>query len=306
MLCKRSSVRCGIISVDKPAGITSRKVVDRVAKIVKPAKAGHAGTLDPLATGVLVVCVGAATRLMPLIHEAPKSYRVQFLLGRRSDTDDLEGEVVFTENSRRVERAEIESLIPRFLGEIEQVPPAFSAVHVDGRRAYELARKGQTVELAPRKVTVHRLTLERFEYPEVEFEIECSSGTYIRSIGRDMGELLGCGALMSSLVRTRVGPFSVETATPFDDLVREKLDDVLHPARTATSHLPERTCTPEELELVRRGRPISWSTDQMPSTGTPADGSSIAILCPDGILAALAELQPNNVVQPRTVLLDQS
>jgi tRNA pseudouridine55 synthase len=246
---------------------------------------------------------------MPLIHELPKSYRAQFLLGQRSDTDDLEGNIIETPDVRPVEREELEALLPRFVGQIEQVPPAFSAVHVAGSRAYKLARKGRDVELAARKVTVHRLSLVRYAFyafPIVELEIECSSGTYIRSIGRDIGEALGCGALMSSLVRTSVGPFGLGNATPFDSVSRETFDQVLLPASAATTHLPRRLCTPEELELVRRGRQIpAESVVDAPSAAPGIETAQVAILAPDQSLAALAEVQPDGMLQPRTVLLEQ-
>lgn len=299
-------MRCGILNIDKPAGISSRKVVDRVQKLVKRAKTGHAGTLDPLATGVLVVCVGAATRLMPLLHELPKSYRAQFQLGRRSDTDDLEGEIVETPDVHPVARSEIESLLPGFLGKIEQVPPTYSAVHVDGQRAYELARKGGNFELTPRSVTVHRLQVVRYEFPELELDIECSSGTYIRSVGRDLGEALGCGALMSNLVRTSVGPFRVEQAAALDDVTKDRLDAILQPATAATVHLPQRVCNSEELELVRRGRQIPIDLlNTSESKVTAGEQAQVAILAPDGTLAALAIAQPDGMLQPRTVLLNQ-
>src|SRR3990172_9082730 len=154
---------CGILNVNKPAGMTSRRAVDRVVERAWPQKVGHAGTLDPLATGVLVVCIGPATRLIPIIQELPKAYHATFLLGRRSDTDDIDGHVVETPDAAPVVREQLAELLPRFTGAIEQVPPQFSAVHVDGEGAYKLARRGREVEISPRTVEIHRLSLVRFE-----------------------------------------------------------------------------------------------------------------------------------------------
>ena len=175
----------GLLNINKPPGMTSRKVVDRVAKLVKPAKAGHAGTLDPMATGVLVVCIGAATRLMSFVQQQPKGYRATFLLGKRSNTDDITGEVVDVSDASPVFRNQIETLLPQFVGKIEQIPPQFSAVHVDGRRAHELARKGETVEIKPRSVEVFGVTLNKFRYPELELEIECGSAAERANSGED-------------------------------------------------------------------------------------------------------------------------
>ncbi len=196
--------RGGWLVIDKPAGITSSRVVVQLRRATG-IKAGHAGTLDPLATGVLIVCLGPATRLIDVIHRQTKGYRARFLLGKQSDTDDIEGTVTDVVDARPVTRGDVEHALPRFVGKIAQVPPQFSAVHVQGRRAYQLARAGQEVEIEPREVEVFRLELLSFAYPELEVEIECGSGTYVRSIGRDLGALLGTGAGMSQLVRTRVG-----------------------------------------------------------------------------------------------------
>jgi tRNA pseudouridine55 synthase len=289
----------GILNIDKPAGVTSRRVVDRVVKLVRPGKAGHAGTLDPLATGVLVVCVGKATRLIELVQEQSKSYRAMFLLGRESDTDDMEGTITETAVEREITRDEIETHLPAFLGRIEQVPPAFSAVHVAGRRAYERARAGQTVELTARTVEVFRLEITRFAYPELELDIDCGSGTYIRSIGRDLGRALGCGALMSALVRTRVGPYRLEDAIQLDELSNETLDAcLLHPT-TAASGLPQRVADGDEIALIRAGRPIAVGDS------IEAGGDSVAIVNPAGEFLALARIDADtNRLLPFRVFID--
>jgi tRNA pseudouridine55 synthase len=295
-----SAIRFGILNVNKPAGLTSRRVVDRVVELVRPAKVGHAGTLDPLATGVLVVCLGKATRLIELVQEQSKSYHATFLLGRESDTDDLEGTITESAFEREIARDEIETHLPAFLGRIEQVPPSFSAVHVAGRRAYERARAGQTVELTPRTVEVFQLEITRFAYPELQLDIDCGSGTYIRSIGRDLGRALGCGAIMSGLVRTRVGPYWIEDSLQLDHVTPETLDAHLLEATTAVPSLSKRVANEDELALVRGGRPI-------PRGAVTQSGSndSVAIVDATGALLSIARVDPEgDRLLPYRVFID--
>lgn len=312
---------CGIFNINKPAGITSRKVVDRISKLVRPAKAGHAGTLDPLATGVLVVCVGPATRLVPFIQDRPKTYRARFLLGRTSNTDDVDGEVTPSAVSGEdVTRERIESLLPRFVGTIQQVPPQYSAVHVKGQRAYKRARRGEAVDLPARTVEVYRLELLSFDFPEVELEIECGSGTYVRSIGRDLGERLGCGAVMSGLVRSRIGPFSLETAVELDVLGEGRMGAarLLLPAAMAVGHLPQYRLSVAELEAIAHGRGIVSRCPSPPTplrvgegrnertnggTSHPTEETLVALLTPEGELAAVSQYRPaDGMLLPRQVL----
>ena len=249
---------CGLLNVDKPTGMTSRQVVDHVQKLVRREKVGHAGTLDPLATGVLIVCVGPATRLITRVQQGRKRYVSRFLLGRRSDTDDTDGEVVDGGDWSSVTRQLLEQTLPEFLGTIQQTPPQISAVKVAGQRAYKLARRGETVELEPRPVEVFSLRISKFEPPEFELEIECGSGTYVRSIGRDMGERLGCGAVMSALRRTTIGRFEVADAVSLDSVHSASLHDLLQTPQTAVAELPQRKLDPEEVVRIRQGRPIPW------------------------------------------------
>ena len=256
----------GILNIDKPLGLTSRAVVDAVGRLLRELgftrgtlpKVGHAGTLDPMATGVLVVGVGDATRLIELVQSRPKEYRGTFIFGCRSDTDDVTGQVVAGDAARAatIPREELDAALAPFRGRIEQVPPAFSAVHVGGQRAYQLARRGEEVELPARTVEVHRLEVVRFEPPELMLDIECGSGTYIRSIGRDLGERLGCGAVMSALCRTRIGPFDLSQAIPLDQLTADSLASRLQPCSIAAAHLPAYVCDAEDIENLSHGRGI--------------------------------------------------
>jgi tRNA pseudouridine55 synthase len=285
----------GLFNVNKPRGATSRRVVDVVKRLVKPAKAGHAGTLDPLATGVLVVCVGPATKLIEAVQQAPKTYAATFLLGRRSETDDLEGHVVEVDVPNPPSEADVRAVLPEFVGAIDQVPPAFSAVHVDGQRAYKLARRGREVEIEPRTVEVFGIVLRRFEYPEVELEIRCGSGTYVRSIGRDLGERLGCGAVMSDLERTAIGPFLLKDAVSPDELSLVHLVSPL----ACLGDLPRFRCDAALVGTIVHGRPLAGGREAGFTEETP-----VALVAADDTLLGLAEYwAEEGVLQPRTVFV---
>ena len=248
---------CGFINVDKPEGCTSRDVVNRIQKLAgRNIKIGHAGTLDPLATGVLVICVGRATKLVPWLHELTKDYEAKFLLGQSSNTDDVTGEVTRHEGVVPPTSEQIASAVASQIGVIMQRPPAFSAIKIDGQRAYKAARRGDEVDLDERPVTVHDIQILREHYPELSLCIECGSGTYIRSIGRDIGEKLGCGATMSALTRTAIGPFSVGDAITLEELDDDWQNAVLPPV-TGLSDMPQVTANDHMLEQLRHGRPVS-------------------------------------------------
>ena len=292
---------CGFLVLDKPAGMTSRRAVDRVKRLVRPDKTGHAGTLDPLATGVLVVAVGRATRLMACVQAGPKTYRATFLLGRRSETDDTEIEVEVLEATPDLDDSDIAVALEGFVGEIQQVPPAYSAVKVDGRRAYQLARSGQDVELTARTVNITSIRILGWSSPELDVEIVCSSGTYIRSIGRDLGKRLGCGAVMSQLVRTRVGPFSLEAALPVDAIDPDTLAERMVAPLVAVEDLPRQIATPDQLEEVFHGRRVAWSE------ATPEDGARVVLVDSESQLAAIGDYRADtSQFAPRHVFLDHS
>jgi tRNA pseudouridine55 synthase len=246
----------GILNVNKPPGWTSRDVVNRIERLTRPARGGHAGTLDPLASGVLVVCVGPATRLIQYVQRMRKRYRARFLLGRHSPTDDLEGEVTLLANASIPSGEMIEAALPRFLGEIQQRPPIYSAAKIRGRRAYKLARQGEVVELALRTITIYQLDVRRYEYPELDLDIDCGSGTYVRSLGRDLAAVLGTAAVMSALERTAVGGFRVEEAVPMDALSADTLFGHLQPPLAAVADLQRVGLSDEQLVEIRHGRPI--------------------------------------------------
>jgi tRNA pseudouridine55 synthase len=247
----------GILNLNKPSGVTSRKVVDVVQRLARPAKVGHAGTLDPLANGVLVVCVGQATRLMEYIQRMPKTYVGTFLLGRKSDTEDIEGRLEELTNPPVPTLEQIQSASLKFNGEILQRPPAYSALKIAGRRAYELARKGMSVELTPRPVSVHRLEIRSYNYPELVLEIECSRGTYVRSLGRDLAETLGTATVMSALTRTAIGSFHLTDALRPEQLNADNLPALLLPLLRAVEDLPRRVLSSVENDAILHGQTIA-------------------------------------------------
>ena len=260
-MARRKSGRTisGWCVVDKPAGLTSNAVVGRVRHAFNAKKAGHAGTLDPAATGVLAIALGEATKTVPYIMDAQKTYEFTVRFGAATNTDDAEGEVVGTSDLRPAD-AEIETALEPFLGDIQQIPPAFSAVKVDGERAYAKARSGEDVALEARPL--HVAALELVARPDADHAVlsmTCGKGGYVRSVARDLGEALGCLGHVATLRRTKSGPFSAERATPLDEIVElagtEVLDEILLPLEVALEDLPEARCTAIAADRLRHGNP---------------------------------------------------
>lgn len=243
----------GTLSVNKPLDLTSHDVVQRVRRVTDIRRVGHAGTLDPLATGVLVLALGRATRLLEYVVALPKTYEARVRLGQVSNTYDGEGQIV-EEHPVTAGGAEIETALGRFRGTIEQVPPMYSAIRKGGQRLYELARKGVEVEREARKVTVYELALERWEPPDATLRIVCSTGTYIRSLAHDLGQALGCGAYLAGLQRTAVGSFTVAEATPLDALNGQTWHSYLQTVDAAVEHLPRLDVSQEAAVSLANGQ----------------------------------------------------
>lgn len=272
----------GVLLVDKPEGPTSRTVVSDLARRLDLPSAGHCGTLDPRASGLLVVVSGAATRVQDLFTGHDKRYEAVVRLGATSATDDGEGPIVSTEPPPTLpEPWSVGSALRSFVGEIEQRPPAVSAVHVDGQRAWKRVRDGEEVEVPSRKVVVHAIEGIQFEWPTVSFDVSCGAGTYIRSIARDVGELLGCGGYLESLRRTRAGRFDVADAVAPEDATAERvlpleavLDDV--PRVDVPEADLDRLMSGQELsgaEMEEGAEPILWCAGKVIARGLVlADG----------------------------------
>ncbi|HEV3120617.1 MAG TPA: tRNA pseudouridine(55) synthase TruB [Isosphaeraceae bacterium] len=278
----------GLLNLNKPSGVSSRKALDGVARLLPRLKVGHAGTLDPLASGVLVVCIGTATRLVEFIQQMPKTYQATVLLGARSDTLDAAGQVTPVPNAPVPEFDQLRKALEMVASQAEQTPPQFSALKVGGRRAYDLARAGRHAALSARKVTIHRIDLLSYEWPRLELEIDCGSGTYIRSIARDLGEALGCGGIVETLVRTRIGHFTLASAVALADLSAETLKTHLRAPLEALGNLPRVVLSAAELAAVGHGQAlVAESADRRT---VPA--GRVALLGPDAELAAIAQHDP--------------
>lgn len=208
----------GIIIVNKPQGLTSHDIVNHVRRKFKIQRVGHAGTLDPLATGVLVMLLGRSTRLFNQFVGLDKAYRAKLILGTSTDSADIQGKIIKTMPCGHIHRQDVEEVFKKFVGDISQVPPMFSAVKIRGQKLYKLARKGIEIERPPRAVKIYCLRLESFLSPEVNFYLECSKGLYVRQLAEDVGGILGCGACISQIERTRVGSFAIEDAVTIEEL----------------------------------------------------------------------------------------
>ncbi len=274
----------GWLVVDKPAGLTSTAVVNKVKWAFDAKKAGHAGTLDPEATGVLAVALGEATKTVPYITDALKAYEFTVVLGQATNTDDAEGEVTATSDSRPTDD-EIKEALHRFVGDIQQIPPAFSAVKVDGQRAYAKARAGEEVELSARPLWVESLIMtDRPDADHVTLEMVCGKGGYVRSIARDLGEVLGCYGHVLRLRRVWSGPFRAEDGVSLETInaeaKSEALDRFLRPLEDGLADLPQVTCSEESATRLRNGNPapvIASGLDYGEEAWASLKGQAVAV-----------------------------
>jgi tRNA pseudouridine55 synthase len=286
----------GVLVVDKPIGLTSHDVVEIIRKGTNIRRAGHTGTLDPRASGVLVVLIGPAVRLSEYVSASDKRYQAIIRLGTTTDTYDGDGEVL-SSSEVNVSEEQFNSELQKFVGEIEQVPPPYSAVKVHGRKAYEMAREGEEVELAPRKIQVYSLELLEWAPPDAVVDVNCSSGTYVRSLAHDLGKNLGCGANLTGLRRTKSGRFTLRDAVPLRKLRDAFTDGTwyqhLIPAAEALSDWNALELSNDQVDAIRHGHRIPGD----PSLGTMVRGISEA-----GELVALLEYDPvANEWQPKKV-----
>jgi tRNA pseudouridine55 synthase len=280
----------GFLNIDKPSGMTSFDVVRAVRRAVGVNRVGHAGTLDPLATGVLPVAVGGdATRLIDTLVDASKRYIAEITLGAETDTDDAEGEVVGGADATGVAEEQVARALETFVGTQFQMPPAYSAIKRDGVPAYRAARRGETPELEPRQVVAHSLTLARFEGGRCTVEVHCGKGYYVRSLARDLGRALGVYGHVSALRRTAVGPFRIERAVPLDEAVerlqRREVETLLHAPDAVLTGWPAIILGMPEVADVRLGRTVA----PVPRFGPVKEGSRVRAYGPEGELVALTK-----------------
>ncbi|MDT5312095.1 MAG: tRNA pseudouridine55 synthase [Mycobacterium sp.] len=289
----------GLVIVDKPAGMTSHDVVGRCRRLFGTRKVGHAGTLDPMATGVLVVGIERATKILGLLTATEKSYAATIRLGQTTSTEDAEGTVLQTVSAEHVSDADVEGAVGALRGEIDQIPSAVSAIKVDGQRAYKLAREGQTVELAARKVRISRFVVGAIRrvdgFVDVDVEVDCSSGTYVRALARDVGTALAVGGHLTSLRRTAVGRYGLGEAHTLEQLadaprLSYSLDDA------CLLGFPRRDLTAEEAESASNGRALAPAGIDGVYAATAPDGRVIALLADDG-----ARTKSVVVIRPSTL-----
>jgi tRNA pseudouridine55 synthase len=289
----------GILLVDKPDGITSNDVVRGVKRLVKPAKVGHTGTLDPAATGLVVVTIGSATRALDYLDESRKEYKLTVRLGVETDTDDRDGKVTATSDPFAVTYEQVEDALVKYSGVVDQVPPQFAAVKKDGVPLYKLARRGIQTEIAPRKVEIYSICITGWAPPLVDLEMICSKGTYARALARDLGRDLGVGGLLQQLRRTASGSFRVERAFRLEDilagglqLVRENL--VALP--DALAHIPDIQATLAEIRKLMKGASVSVVRSRLPRPEDTPNMSRLAlfkIVSGEGGLVILVRPQPD-------------
>lgn len=284
----------GWLILDKPLGLTSTHALARVKRLFDAQKAGHAGTLDPLATGILPIAFGEATKTVSFAVDGAKSYAFAVRWGAETTTDDKEGAVTQTSDTRPTE-GDIRALLPRFIGEIMQTPPAFSAVKIDGERAYDLARDGETVVLEPRPIQIDDLRL--IDMPNADtaiFEADCGKGTYVRAIARDLGRVLGCLGHVIALRRTRVGPFTLDHAVPFADLEAAGAGaiDVLQPVESGLVELPCVVLNRDAATRLRRGQSIILRGRDAPAEGAVYGACS-------GVVIAVGQVEKGEFVPVR-------
>jgi tRNA pseudouridine55 synthase len=290
-----------IINLNKDYGITSHDAVTAVKKIFKVRKAGHAGTLDPIATGILLICLNEATKISSLLSDIDKEYIMTAKLGESTDTYDSEGRVIkkFQISNFKFQIEEIKEIIQRFTGEIEQVPPMYSAIKVSGEPLYKLARKGIEIERKPRKVIIDSIEILSFESPLLTLRVSCSKGTYMRSLCNDIGNALGVGAHMVELVRTRIGQFSLENSAKISELPHKTAS--LYPIDSALKHLSEIILEGDSLKRAKNGNPITYTPDSPihPSTHSPF----IRLKDPEGRLFGIGKVSKGSIKIERLLKL---
>ena len=294
----------GIVVLDKAEGLTSNAALQEVKRLFGAAKAGHTGSLDPLATGVLPLCLGEATKVSQFLLESDKRYRTRLRLGARTDSGDREGTVIAESKEFTVTREDVQQALKRFEGEIEQLPPMHSALKMDGVPLYKLARQGKTVERSPRRVSVHHIRLLEFDGAELELDIACSKGTYIRTIADDLGLMLGCGAHIIALRRTMAGAFGEDDCLGIERLRQtrdegghEALDRLLAPMDRAVAHLPEVALPAIAAGSIKQGQAVLIRH-------LPAEG--LVRLYEDGRFIGIGGIDDDGKVAPKRLILDQT
>ncbi len=296
-----ASSTSGVLVVNKAPGFTSFQVVAFLRRILRAPKVGHGGTLDPEAAGVLPILVNEATKLTPYLAEHTKEYVATVKLGVVTDTQDLTGTVLRVEPIPELTPIGIQEVLARFVGQTQQIPPMYSALHVGGKRLYQLARRGLEVPREPRPVMIHALTLEAIDLPRFTVRVVCGKGTYVRALCADLGEAIGCGAALERLLRTRVGPYSLDAALPWAEVAQagdgEALWTRLLPPDSAVSHLPAVQLAEEAVVAFLNGQSVPAPKP------VPTDGALVRLYAPSGMFLGLGRLiQAGSALKPERIL----
>jgi len=290
----------GVLLLDKPKGDTSNGALQRVKRIYNAQKAGHTGSLDPLATGLLPICFGSATKLSAFLLDADKSYWVQVRLGATTTTGDTEGGVLETAPTDQITATDVSKALEGFRGEIQQIPPMYSALKHKGERLYKLAREGREVEREPRTISIYELRLQSCDVPSLELEVRCSKGTYVRTLAEDIGGVLGCGAHVTDLRRTGVGPYDADHSITIEQLETaaqegyKALDGLLVPAESALANRPAVTLNPDSTFYVKQGQPVL-----VPNA--PTEGQ-VRLFDPNGLFIGVGEILEDGRVAPKRLM----
>ena len=302
MAKRRKSGRAinGILLLDKATGISSNKALQQVKNLYKAQKAGHTGSLDPLATGVLPICLGEATKVSAFLLDADKKYRVVIRLGEKTDTADAEGEIIKSMPTDNVSEQDIRALLPDFIGEQQQLPPMFSALKHNGERLYKLARQGIEVERKPRQITIYNLQLVSVDLPCFTLDVDCSKGTYIRTLSEDIGERLGCGAHVAALERTGVGAFEgntvkFETLSKMAESGFDEIDKLLLPIDSAIADWPEIFLNADSAFYIKQGQAV-----MVPKA--PVDGY-LRLYGPEKDFIGVGFVQSDGKVAPKRLMV---
>ncbi|OOZ41717.1 tRNA pseudouridine(55) synthase TruB [Solemya pervernicosa gill symbiont] len=290
----------GVLLLDKPLGITSNDALQRVKRLFKARKAGHTGSLDPLASGMLPLCMGEATKFSAFLLDADKFYRVECKLGEKSSTGDSEGEIIDSRPVPELDEPQIEAVLSQFRGEIMQLPPMFSALKHQGKRLYELAREGIEVEREPRPVTIHELTFLSIEGDRLRLDVRCSKGTYVRTLAEDIGEVLGCGAHVSELRRLEVGPYKDVSMVTLEQIEaaaeqgNHVLDELLLPIESAIADWPDLMLNDDAAYYIKQGQPV-----MMPKA--PRDGC-VRLYNSKNTFLGVGEMMDDGRVAPKRLI----
>ena len=295
----------GILNIHKAPGMTSHDVVARIRKLLRQKRVGHTGTLDPMATGVIPICVGQATRVAEYLSESGKAYRAEITFGAVTDTYDAEGTIIRTSNTDALTLEHIENLLPHFLGPQLQVPPLYSAIKIQGQPAYKHARAGEALTLEPRPIEITQLSIIDWQHPKLTLNIECTKGTYIRSLAYDLGEALECGAYLTALIRTRSGPFTIEQSLTLEQLTdaieQEQIATCLSPADYTLQNYPALHLDEETAQSVLHGNAFHYELDT--AISQPQHSALARLYDPNGRFIAIATWNAEHRIwQPKKVL----